>query len=314
MCRIGGFTNLRRDMMENKNFNKEIKFGNHIQIKRGSGSPQGAKDSFKVGELGYDLTNNDLYIRAESDMVRIGSNIVDTATANSKDLITSHGVSVIKNQIDSDISSLENEVNNLKKSLVDLILPVGTVITNASPTFDPNKVYKGTTWTRIKGRVIVGVDENDTSFNTINKTGGHKELQSHTHTGTAASNGIHTHSFTTKSGGKHKHIVPFIRNYHTNVSAYNIGIGPEQNFSKYVGISAMHTNAEYEGTATYDRDASHPQEGTGGSGNFTPQHTHKGTTDTGGSHDHTLTISNSGGGNAGNLQPYITKYVWERTA
>lgn len=296
-------------MKENKNFNKEIKFGNHIQIKRGSGSPQGAKDSFKVGELGYDLTNNDLYIRAESDMVRIGSNIVDTATANSKDLITSHGVSVIKNQIDSDISSLENEVNNLKKSLVDLILPVGTVITNASSTFNPNKVYKGTTWTRIKGRVIVGVDESDTPFNKTNKTGGHKELQSHTHSAKISSGGGHGHPFssptstilTTEYEGD-----SFYDAIHTvaaESSAWrNEGIDPGGSFNGRILVG------EYEafGSGRYDNMIDKGK------------HSHKVTlpsiVDPSGAHSHTVTINSSGKGNAGNLQPYITKYVWERTA
>ena len=278
--------------MENKNFNKEIKFGNHIQIKRGSGSPQGAKDSFKVGELGYDLTNNDLYIRAESDMVRIGSNIVDTATANSQDLITSHGVSVIKNQIDSDISSLENEVNNLKKSLVDLILPVGTVITNASSTFDPNRVYKGTTWTRIKGRVIVGVDERDTPFNKTNKTGGHKELQSHKHTGSIADDtGAHKHTGITDYLGDHSHYSTLIVNYDEP------------------GVQTGSTGFDARVVLTRERQWSNsvPTSQRGA-------HSHSVTIDESGTHSHTVTIKSSGSGNAGNLQPYITKYVWERTA
>ena len=283
--------------MENKNFNKEIKFGNHIQIKRGSGSPQGAKDSFKVGELGYDLTNNDLYIRAESDMVRIGSNIVDTATANSKDLITSHGVSVIKNQIDSDISSLENEVNNLKKSLVDLILPVGTVITNASSTFDPNKVYKGTTWTRIKGRVIVGVDERDTPFNKTNKTGGHKELQSHTHTGTVAAGGIHTHTISNTSSDGHFHKTNYLK---TSSEASGYGL-PDKD------LGTLYTTAFKNRVMIYSNDkygktyrVKMPELNIGIDNSI--------------SHSHSLTINSFGKGDAGNLQPYITKYVWERIA
>ena len=35
----------------------------------------------------------------------------------------------------------------------------------------------------LKGRVPVGLDSSDTSFNSIGKTGGSKELQSHDHTG-----------------------------------------------------------------------------------------------------------------------------------
>jgi microcystin-dependent protein len=33
----------------------------------------------------------------------------------------------------------------------------------------------------LRGRVIVGVDASDVDFDTVGKTGGHKELQSHSH-------------------------------------------------------------------------------------------------------------------------------------
>lgn len=285
-------------MMENKNFNKEIKFGNHIQIKRGSGSPQGAKDSFKVGELGYDLTNNDLYIRAESDMVRIGSNIVDTATANSKDLITSHGVSVIKNQIDSDISNLENEFDNLKKSLIDLMFPVGTVITNASSTFDPNKVYQGTTWTRIKGKVVVGVDESDTPFNKTNKTGGNKFLQGLKLTGTTGTGGDHNHSINSISlqySGEHN---GHYNLYNCYEFGFTRGFAAGGNYNGRVVIGGTSDN-----TVLYDHEQG--------------SHSHDVSTSTlskGGSHAHSINMEVNTTETPVNLQPYITKYVWERTA
>lgn len=60
---------------------------------------------------------------------------------------------------------------------------------------DPNKLYVGTTWVRVKGRVIVGVDESQSEFNTVNKTGGAK-THSHTtgsHTLTVAQIPSHTH-------------------------------------------------------------------------------------------------------------------------
>lgn len=50
-------------------------------------------------------------------------------------------------------------------SLVDLLYPVGSQIYNSRKDFDPNKYYPGTTWVRIKGRVLAGVDENDNEAN-----------------------------------------------------------------------------------------------------------------------------------------------------
>ena len=80
--------------------------------------------------------------------------------------------------------------------------------------------YFGGTWERFaNGKVIVGIDENQTEFNTSLKTGGSKYLQSHDHTLTAStynpsgsgwyyigwlgvnSNGVNQHTFGIKTGG-----------------------------------------------------------------------------------------------------------------
>ena len=62
---------------------------------------------------------------------------------------------------------------------VDLIYPIGSIYMTTS-TVSPAVLFGGT-WKRIKGRCIVGVDENDTDFGTVSKTGGSKYLQAHTH-------------------------------------------------------------------------------------------------------------------------------------
>lgn len=69
---------------------------------------------------------------------------------------------------------------------VDLVYPIGSIYMTTS-TVSPAVLFGGT-WERIKGRCIVGVDENDTDFNTVSKTGGEKahtltvdEMPSHNH-------------------------------------------------------------------------------------------------------------------------------------
>ena len=57
--------------------------------------------------------------------------------------------------------------------LLDLIYPVGVIFETTKKDFDPNGVFNGT-WTRIKGKVLVGVDENDSDFKTVKATGGEK--------------------------------------------------------------------------------------------------------------------------------------------
>lgn len=80
------------------------------------------------------------------------------------------------------------------QSLIDMIYPVGSIIENANADFNPNTVFSGTTWERIKGKVLVGVDEDDTDFATTGKTGGEK-----THTLTIEEMPSHQHSLTSVS-------------------------------------------------------------------------------------------------------------------
>ena len=58
--------------------------------------------------------------------------------------------------------------------------PVGSIYLSVN-NINPTKWFGGK-WEQIaKGRTLVGVDTNDTDFNTVKKTGGSKELQEHTH-------------------------------------------------------------------------------------------------------------------------------------
>lgn len=70
---------------------------------------------------------------------------------------------------------------------VKLLYPIGSIYMSIQDT-NPS-VFFGGTWERIaKGKTLVGVDENDTDFNTSSKTGGEKkhtltidEIPSHKH-------------------------------------------------------------------------------------------------------------------------------------
>lgn len=80
-------------------------------------------------------------------------------------------------------------------TLIDLIYPVGAQIYNASKDFNPNEYYPGTTWVRIKGYVLAGINEGDTDTNVRTsfsqgpgKTIGSKWLQQHSHQQKVAAN------------------------------------------------------------------------------------------------------------------------------
>lgn len=67
-----------------------------------------------------------------------------------------------------------------EKCYVHPYYPVGSIYLSVNNT-NPTKWFDGTWELIAKGRTLVGVDESDTDFNTVKKTGGSKYLQEHTH-------------------------------------------------------------------------------------------------------------------------------------
>lgn len=95
------------------------------------------------------------------------------------DLSTNPNIANKNKVIADDMNQIKNAINNL--------FPIGFIVSVNSATFDPNVIYGGT-WERLKGKMIIGVDEDDTDFATGGLTGGEKkhtltvdEMPSHTH-------------------------------------------------------------------------------------------------------------------------------------
>jgi len=80
------------------------------------------------------------------------------------------------------------------QALANLLYPIGSIYMSVDST-SPATLFGGT-WQRFaNGRVLVGIDENQTEFNTVNKTGGSKNMQKHTHTQKSCTNpGDHSHN------------------------------------------------------------------------------------------------------------------------
>ena len=79
-------------------------------------------------------------------------------------------------------------LNNMQVELIKLVFPIGSTYITQTNT-NPSEILKFGTWERVKGKVLVGLDEDDTAFNTIGKTGGEK-----THTLTINEMPAHNHS------------------------------------------------------------------------------------------------------------------------
>ena len=102
-------------------------------------------------------------------------------------------------------------LEQLQLNLLEMMFPIGSTYTTQTATNPANEEILGFgTWERVKGRVLVGIDENDTDFNVAGKTGGEKEhilttkeMPSHTH-GLAMQDGsdagymdkVHTQQYT----------------------------------------------------------------------------------------------------------------------
>ena len=75
----------------------------------------------------------------------------------------------------ADINKVTADDMNQIKSAINNLFPVGFIIEVDNAEFDPNTSWGGT-WERLKGRFIVGVDEDDVDLNESGKTGGEKEV------------------------------------------------------------------------------------------------------------------------------------------
>lgn len=187
-------------------------------------------------------------------------------------------VPTFKQQAERYTRQIETVIENIQKDLFNSIYPIGSIYMSVNNT-NPATLFGGTWVAWGAGKVPVGVNSSETEFSTVEKTGGSK-----THTLTASQMPSHNHSFTPSgtiaSNGEHSHDV----------------------------------------YATFEKD--------GAIGGNRPSYYQAGTEmksaafriESAGAHTHTFTgkagsTGSAGSGNAhNNLQPYITCYMWKRTA
>jgi hypothetical protein len=77
------------------------------------------------------------------------------------------------------------------------LYPVGSIYINAGVSTNPNTLLGFGTWTAFgAGRVMVGLNSSDSSFDTLEETGGSKDaiVVAHTHTGSTSTTGAHVHT------------------------------------------------------------------------------------------------------------------------
>ena len=175
------------------------------------------------------------------------------------------------------------------------LYPVGSIYMNATNATNPATLLGFGTWAAFgAGRVPVGFDSGNPLFDSAEETGGSADaiVVSHDHTYSATTgnqSADHVHSGTTNSAGTHNHVQQQVQSGFSGFGTNIVGganPGTAQAASQNTQDAGAHTH-----TFT--------------TGGVSANHTH--------SVSGTTAASGSSGTNA-NYQPYITVYMWKRTA
>ena len=178
--------------------NKELSFNGKVPV----------GDSYvKIksnGDIAINITDGEFY--AVKDYDEIGASIgTSEDTALLREELAKKIAELEKIVIDNK-NELDNKIENNKTSILNLTnkensnnvflktYPVGSIYISTSST-NPSVIYGGT-WERYgQGKTLVGLNESESEFSTVNKIGGEK-----THTLTISEMPRHTHSLYMNSG------------------------------------------------------------------------------------------------------------------
>lgn len=185
---------------------------------------------------------------------------------------------------------------DLAATAIERAYPVGSIFMSTIATNPASQLGMGTWAAWGKGRVPVGVDTDQTEFADTEKTGGEKthllttaEMPSHAHSNPPHSHDMgHDHApFNTGTGGSHDHTTQYNDVDGTSVNTIRTATSTNLSTDDTNMIMTSGAHAHAIDVPRFD-------------GNTLPA---------GGGTDAT------GGGSAhNNLQPYITCYMWKRTA
>ncbi len=239
-----------------------------------------------------------------------------------------------KNEFDAWFKMVDEKLNYLYSQLQDTaskLYPVGSVYISFNSA-NPSTLFGGT-WTRLKDTFLLANGDSyapNTTGGSATKTIGVTNLPAHNHTVNAST---HSHSVTTAGGGSHTHTAS------SNTTGSHKHERGTMNITGRVTSSVEETGSSASGAFALDKtlyagagagnqswgftfDASKSWTGeTSSNGshshtitvNSVGNHTHTVTISNGGSHTHTT--NNTGGGTPLNiLPPYMTVYMWRRTA
>ena len=208
------------------------------------------------------------------------------------------------NNLNNSINDLTDEVDNINN--VDKLYPIGSIYVSVSET-NPSELFGGT-WERYaQGRQIVGYGSNGTTSYSYNATGGSTSktlaianMPAHTHTLTPLGTITSTFQGTevnTSTDGEHTHTFDFGRASEEATGYGLVGTWDIQYPMFYDRVIVTGTSRETSTAGAHTHTLT-PQ--------GTVTSTFKGTTSN---------TSSAGNGESFSVQnPYITVYMWKRTA
>lgn len=219
--------------------------------------------------------------------VRLDHNDNWTRTTDSMELASYRVTSISSESDDYHYPSAKCVYDALNETLMRAY-PVGSVYINASNSTNPSTLLGFGTWVSLgAGRCLMGVDTGQTEFNSVGKTGGEK-----------------THTLTTDEMPSHNHVV----NITTTSNGASSGTIKPLVIDNGGGSDTWHTAT---GNCSVPGGRQNGACSTGSNNHWidlhinVPNHTHS-----------VMGSTNSSGGNGAhnNLAPYITVYMWKRTA
>ena len=250
-------------------------------------------------------------------LIMLGFNILSSSAATSYAISASKigytdnssiGADNVQAAIDGTCTKFSNQLTNLSTNIVSKMYPIGSIYitTSISSAKDVASTLGVGTWEAYGvGKTIVGVDTSDSSFNTVGKTGGSKtnsttlstaNLPRHTHTinhtHTISETKTTTMALTAESAGSHTHDI--------NSFGFTGETGP---YYKY-GVGWGNYNGR---TLTSDAAGAHTHKVTG-SVTIPKLTTATQSTTTSGATGSGTSFTTS------TIQPYITVYMYKRTA
>lgn len=139
--------------------------------------------------------------RNSAEKIRV-SNENDREAAEEERLTNEAERLEIYDDLCSQVADMLAELKNVVEGKITFsaIYPVGSIYMSVNNT-SPASLFGGTWQSWGSGRVPIGVNTSDSEFSTVEKTGGSKYLQSHTH--------IFTGTAVTVTGGSHSHTLPY---------------------------------------------------------------------------------------------------------